>query len=473
MSHGLPRVVLVALLWLAPFSFLAPPGAVWGDDAVSPSDKPMVEAAAEGHSQEYYELLKLFADTLDQIDRNYVKEVDRRELIEGAIEGMMSKLDPYSNYIAPEKLERFRGGVESEFGGIGIQIELVEGQLTISSSLVGGPAYRAGLLAGDKIVRIGDESTEGISHAAAFEKLKGPLGTQVTFTVQQPDIAHEETVTLTREIVRIDTVMGDRRRRDHSWEFLLDPEKKIGYVRVAAFSRHTAEELRKAVEDLLGRGMKGLVLDLRDNPGGLLSSAIEVADLFIREGRIVSTSGRAIPERKWDARPEDTFEDFPVAVLVNNYSASASEIFAACLQDHDRAVVVGQRTWGKGSVQNIIELEGGESALKLTTAGYQRPSGKNIHRFPGAKDDEEWGVKPNEGYEVTLSAPELRQLREYRKQHDIARRPGEVSVEEGTPKHIDGQLQRALSYLDEKLGPAETKTAQATNTAQAPTQSEE
>ncbi len=461
MSHGVPRLVLLALLWLTPFSWLVGPGAAWSDDTASPSDQTTATETSEESSRELYQLLKLFADTLDQIDRNYVKEVDRRELIEGAIEGMLSKLDPYSDYIAPEQLERFRSGVESEFGGIGIQIEVIDGQLTISSSLVGGPAYRAGIMAGDKIVKIGDESTEGITRAAAIEKLKGPLGTTVTFTVQQPDSAHTQTVTLTREIVRLDTVMGDHRRRDHSWEFMLDPEKKIGYVRIVAFSRHTADELRAAIDELLDRGMRGLVLDLRDNPGGLLSAAIEVADLFIREGRIVSTSGRAAPERVWDARAEGTFEDFPMAVLVNSYSASASEILAACLQDHNRAVIVGQRTWGKGSVQNIIELENGESALKLTTAGYQRPSGKNIHRFPNATEADEWGVQPNEGYEVALSAHELRQLREYRKKHDVARRPEQVSIEEGLPKSIDAQLQRALAYLDEKLGPSETKTAQA------------
>ncbi|MBW3600598.1 MAG: S41 family peptidase, partial [Planctomycetes bacterium] len=205
--------------------------------------------------------------------------------------------------------------------------------------------------------------------------------------------------------------------------------------------------------------MKGLVLDLRDNPGGLLSAAVEVADLFIATGTIVSTAGRAAPDRSREAHEENTFDGFPMAVLVNNYSASASEIVAACLQDHHRAVIVGQRTWGKGSVQNIVELEDGRSALKLTTAGYQRPSGKNIHRFPGMEEDEEWGVKPDEGFEAVLSSPELRRLREYRKEHDIARRDADYADEPGLPKYIDGQLQRALAYMDEKLGHVETKTA--------------
>jgi carboxyl-terminal processing protease len=331
--------------------------------------------------------------------------------------------------------------------------------LIISSSLVGGPAYRSGLLAGDKITHIEGESTKGITRSAAIEKLKGLLGSSVTFTVQHPDSAHSETVTLTRELIRMDTVLGEHRRRDHAWEFMLDAEKKIGYARVVAFSRHTADELQSAVKGLLDAGMKGLVLDLRDNPGGLLSSAVEVADLFIAKGKIVSTAGRATPDRSREAHEKNTFGDFPMAVLVNNYSASASEIVAACLQDHERAVIVGQRTWGKGSVQNVIELEDGRSALKLTTAGYQRPSGENIHRFPDMDEDDQWGVKPNEGFEVVLSAPELRQLREYRKEHDIARRESDYAEESGPPKHIDGQLQRALTYLDEKLGHVETTTA--------------
>jgi carboxyl-terminal processing protease len=420
---------------------------------------------ADAENEEFYDLLKLFADTLDQVERNYVNPVDRRVLIEGAIEGVLSKLDPYSDYISPEDLERFRNSVESEYGGIGIQVDVFEGQLTISSSIVGGPAYRAGLMAGDKIVKIGDESTEGITRASAVEKLKGPLGTKITFTVQQPDRSQTETVTLSREVVRVDTVVGDHRRSDHSWEFMLDPEKKIGYVRLTAFSRQTAEELRKAVQNLLDQEMKGLILDLRDNPGGLLSSAIEVADLFVAKGRIVSTSGRAAPERTWDAREEGTLAGFSLAVLVNNYSASASEIVAACLQDHQCAAIIGQRTWGKGSVQNVIDLEDGRSALKLTTAGYQRPSGKNIHRFPGASEDDAWGVQPDAEMMVTLTPSEFRQLREYRKQHDVARRPGSVSEVSGLPKMIDPQLQRALTYLDERLGYSQNATAQAQSNA--------
>src|SRR5262249_6886050 len=186
-----------------------------------------------------------------------------------------------------------------------------------------------------------------------------------------------------------------------------------------AFSRETTAELRRALAQLEKEGLKGLIVDLRFNPGGLLSTAIEVSDLFIASGRIVSTKGRNTPERVWDAQKEGTFEGFPMVALVNHYSASASEILSACLQDHQRAVVIGERTWGKGSVQNVIELEGGKSALKLTTASYHRPSGKNIHRFPDAKESDEWGVMPDPGFELKLNLAQTERLIRYRHDRDI------------------------------------------------------
>ena len=351
-----------------------------------------------------YELYQIFADTLDQVERNYVKDISRRELMEAAIQGVLGKLDPYSNYISPDEIGRFKSTVESQFGGIGIQIGVEDGQLKVISPLVGTPAYRAGLEAGDMILEIDGKSTEGISIDQAVKQLKGEAGTKVTLTVQQPGAAKRETVTITREWVHIETVMGDRRKGDDAWDFMLDHDKHIGYIRISAFSRDTAQDLKKALVELQKEGMKGLIVDLRFNPGGLLTSAIEVSDLFVSDGRIVSTKGRNTAERTWDAEKEGTFEGFPMVVLVNHYSASASEIVSACLQDHKRAVVIGERTWGKGSVQNVIELEGGKSALKLTTASYIRPSGKNIHRFPDSKEGDEWGVMPDAGFELALNA---------------------------------------------------------------------
>ncbi|MGH7127992.1 MAG: S41 family peptidase, partial [Planctomycetaceae bacterium] len=233
--------------------------------------------------------------------------------------------------------------------------------------------------------------------------------------------------------------------------FLIDPENKIGYVRLTSFSRHSAEELKEAIDQLQKRGMKALVLDLRFNPGGLLSQAVEIADMFLEEGTIVSTKGRNTEPEVRSAEERGTYPDFPMVVLVNRYSASASEIVSAALQDHERALVCGERTWGKGSVQNVIQLGDGDSALKLTTASYHRPSGKNIHRFPDMKEEDEWGVLPDEGYLIKLKSEEMRDYLNYRRDRDV------ISAN-GPPKsdYKDQHLDKALEYLRGELG-AESK----------------
>ena len=272
---------------------------------------------------------------------------------------------------------------------------------------------------------------------------------------------------------------------------MFDKEKKIGYVRVTSFSRDTEDDLRKALEQLKQQKVRGLILDLRFNPGGLLTSAIAVCDMFIPEGkRIVSTKGRNTTEKIWDAQPGAKFTGFPMVVLVNHYSASASEIVSACLQDHNRATIIGERTWGKGSVQNVVELEEGHSALKLTTATYSRPNGHNIHRFPDAKDSDEWGVKPNSGFDVALNNSELGALLAYRHDRDIVQgragkdttstkksdeEPAKAAADEATnnsqaaaaddsdmhkpaggksSKFVDRQLQKGLDYLTTELARA-------------------
>ncbi len=430
----------------AVFADDATDGEVGTTDTKEPTDPKLLE-----RDDEYYELLQLFADTLDQIDRNYVKDVSRRELMEAAIQGMISKLDQYSNYIPPDDVERFKDTVESEFGGIGIQVTTEGGELKVISPIVGSPAYKAGLIAGDKIVKIEGKPTKGITLDQAVEQIKGKLGTKVELTVEHPN-GETETIHVERAIVRVKTVLGDTRKDDDEWNYFYDDEKKIAYLRVTAFGRHTTEELSEAIKQLVNDGMKGLVLDLRFNPGGLLSSAIEVSDLFVNDGNIVSTEGRNIPKRTWKAHKKGTYDGFPIAVLVNRYSASASEIVSACLQDHKRAVVIGERTWGKGSVQNIINLEGGKSALKLTTAGYFRPSGKNIHRDENAKDTDEWGVSPDDGFEVKTSEEEKANYLRFRRERDIVRT---VDPNEETPMFDDLQLNKALEYLNEQLAKAE------------------
>ena len=420
MARRIPALLLTLVLVGGIFAAGAAPE--------KPQEKPP-EKSAEAPPQkpqppeeDYYELYAILVDAIDQVERNYVKELDRRELFEAAIEGVLDKLDPYSAYINPEQISRFRTTVESEFGGIGIQLAPDPRLLMIFSPLVGTPAYRAGLLAGDRIVEIEGESTDGMKIEEAIRRLKGKPGTKVKLAVIHPGKKEKVEVTIKREIIHVATVLADRRKDDDSWDFMLEPKEQIGYVRVTAFSRDTIRELRTVLKQLRSDGMRGLILDLRFNPGGLLNSAIEVSDLFISKGRIVSTQGRNSPERAWDAKKEGTFEGFPMVVLVNRYSASASEIVAACLQDHKRAVIMGEQTWGKGSVQNVIELEGGKSLLKLTTASYRRPSGKEIHRFRGSKEDQqEWGVTPEKAFQLRLSDAEMEDLILDRRQRDVVR----------------------------------------------------
>jgi carboxyl-terminal processing protease len=438
--------------------------------AKTADEKEKAEEKVRLEREEELKLLQLFADTLDQVERNYVKDISRRELMEAAIKGVISKLDQYSNYIPPEELDRFKSGVESEFGGIGIQVSIEDGHLKIISPIVGSPAHRAGLLAGDEITEIEGKATKGITLDEAVKQMKGKIGTSVNITVKHPGEGKTEMVTLKREIIRVETVMGDRRNEDGSWDFMLDAEKKLGYIRINSFSRHTTDELRDALRSLQKQDMTALIVDLRFNPGGLLTTAIEVCDLFIDSGRIVSTAGRNTPTRSWDAHKAGTFTGFPIAMLVNHYSASASEIASACLQDHQRAVIIGERTWGKGSVQNIIELEDGKSALKLTTSGYQRPSGKNIHRFEGAGNNDEWGVKPNDGFEVKLSDAEAGEYLKYRRERDIVK--GEVkdpATAEAVKPFVDPQLKRAVEYLDQQLAKAKEKPEEKPAAAEAET----
>jgi carboxyl-terminal processing protease len=409
---------------------------------------------------EDFELFRALADTLDQIERNYVQPISRRELMEAAIAGMLGKLDPHSSYIPPEDISNFRTSVESQFAGIGIQLGVDNGRLRIVSPLYGTPAYRAGLRAGDRIVSIDGKAAEEMKLDDAVRALKGEPGSSVTVAVLRPGSPEPITRKLTREVVHVETVLGDRRGSDDRWDYLLDHERGIGYIRVSSFSRDTARDLRQALDRLTHDKLRGLVLDLRFNPGGLLSSAIEVADLFVSEGRIVSTRGRNVPEHVWDAEREGTYEGFPMVVLVNRFSASASEIVAACLQDHKRALIVGERTWGKGSVQNVIELEEGKSALKLTTSSYQRPNGKNIHRFPDAKDEDDWGVRPDQGFEIRLSDREMAALFDDRQRRDVlagaaqdAPGPSAEAPRNGRP-YVDKQLAKAVEHLVEQAKPA-------------------
>lgn len=454
------HVLLAGCFWIVLTGFIA---AGRASDAPAPAAAPPSTPTPQQVAEER-ELIRLLADTLEQVRANYIdSQVTERELVEAAIQGMMSKLDPYSNYITPTELDQFRKGVEREFVGIGIQVAERDGQIQIVSPLFGTPAWRAGLRAGDRILTIAETSTRGLSIDDAIKLMSGEPGTEVTISVLHRADTVPQTVTLKRELIQQPTVLGYRRSADGVWDYFCDADDNIGYVRLAAFSRGTADDLARVLRELLAHGMQGLVLDLRFNPGGMLNQAIEVSDLFLHEGRIVSVVGRANNPPPWDARAEGTLipPGFPLAVLVNRFSASAAEIVSACLQDHKVAVIVGERTWGKGSVQNIIDLEHGRSALKLTTAGYQRPSGKNIHRAPTATESDEWGVTPDDGYAIGYSDHDLMQLGVRFNQLDALADPAlpdDDVAETPAAEFVDRQLDKALEYLRSRIHPVAAQT---------------
>jgi carboxyl-terminal processing protease len=420
---------------------------------------------AKNAEDEYYELMKVFVDTFQQIDRNYVKDIDRKQLVEAAVKGMLDKLDPYSDYISPDDLSKFTEAVEQEFGGVGIHVNFDDQarNIEVMMTVPGGPAAAAGIKAGDRIVEIEGKPVrefperQEIEHAISV--LKGEPGKEVKITVKHLEKETTDVIVLKRAIIKLDTVLGDSRNADGSWNYWLDEKKKIAQVRLTNFAGRSAEEMRNVLLQLKKEDMKALILDLRNNPGGKLESAVEIADLFLETGLIVSTEGRNALPQKFAAKKYGTFSGFPMAVLINRYSASASEIVAAALQDHKRATVVGERSWGKGSVQTVIDMnvEGSKAALKLTTAAYHRPSGKNIHRFPDAKETDEWGVVPDEGQEVKFTPPEFVTYNRMRMQRDVIK-PREPLIAD----FVDTQLTKARERLERDLEkPSETPPAPA------------
>lgn len=405
------------------------------------------------------------ADAMDLVSEFYVEEVDSRTLFENAMAGMVSGLDQYSGYIGPDSLSQMNASLDQEFGGVGVEVEKKETDqpLLILSPLVGTPAYRAGIQAGDRVMAVDGEEMIGMHLNDAVKLMRGKPGSEIVLTIQRTGRDAPFEVKIIREVITVDSVLGDTRLPDGSWDFHLAENPRMAYLRLTTFGQHSIEEVAKVLEATDERnGFEAIIIDLRGNAGGLLDAAVGMCDLFIDEGRIVSTNGRHGTLRSsYDATTGLAVpKDIPMVVLVNNFSASASEIVAACLQDHKRAIIIGERTWGKGTVQNILDLEGGRSALKLTTATYWRPSGKNIHRRKDATEEEAWGVRPNKNFEVAI--PEDMIERVYLKRRDrdryqlIPKGPdSEVDSEEASPPEVeavdDPQLRRAIDYLKDHL----------------------
>jgi len=318
--------------------------------------------------QNVYENLQIFSDVLDIVKENYVQEVDNEELVEGAISGMLRTLDPHSSYLDPDAYKELQVETKGSFGGIGIEITIRDGFLTVVSPLEGTPAYELGIQAGDQILRVDGEPTKEMTLMEAVKKMRGPKGTNVVLTIMREEFTKPQDFVITRATIAIRSVRSKT----------LEPG--YGYIRLSQFQSSTARDLRKELAKLEqeNKSLKGLILDLRNNPGGLLDQAVKVSDEFLNEGLIVYTGGRLkSQDMRFEAHMNTKPHSYPIVVLVNEGSASAAEIVAGALQDHKRAVVVGVKTFGKGSVQTVMPLRNG-AALRLTTAIYYTPSGRSI-----------------------------------------------------------------------------------------------
>ncbi len=316
--------------------------------------------------EEQYSPLKRFSQVLDLVERYYVQEVDRNELIQGAIHGMLQQLDPHSSFMTPDAFRKMQIDTSGEFTGIGIEISVVDGKLTVVSAIEDTPAFRGGLKSGDQILEINGQSTQDISIMDAVKLIRGPHGTSVELMILSRGETTPRKVTIVRDVIPVRTVK------------LFELEPGVLLIRLTSFRETSMDDLRAAFRKKEAASHKGLILDLRNNPGGLLNQAVAVADAFLSEGRIVYTEGKASQAKmNFEASRTVLDKDTPMVVLINAGSASASEIVAGALQDHDRALILGERTFGKGSVQTIIPLFDG-SGIKLTTAFYYTPSGRSI-----------------------------------------------------------------------------------------------
>jgi carboxyl-terminal processing protease len=340
---------------------------------------PIAHARAqEGNRAETYRLLTLFGDVFERIRAEYVEPVNDRELIENAINGMLTGLDPHSSYMNAKAFRDMQVQTRGEFGGLGLEVTAENGLIKVVSPIDDTPAARAGMKAGDLITMLDGQTVQGLTLNEAVDKMRGPPGSNIKLTVKREGVNTPVEVSMQREVIRIQVVRSRL-------------EGDIGYIRLTAFNEQTDPGLRKAVIELkqkAGGNLRGLVLDLRNNPGGLLDQAVSVSDDFLDQGEIVSTRARHPEEsQRWNSKPGDIAAGLPVVVLINGGSASASEIVAGALQDNRRAVVLGTRSFGKGSVQTVMPLQG-NGAMRLTTARYYTPSGRSIQGLGIAPDVE-------------------------------------------------------------------------------------
>lgn len=403
-----------------------------------------------------FKFVRTLVDIYRQVGTNYVENVDEPKLQTSAINGMLATLDPYTMYVPEDNKDAFNDALDGNFKGVGIQLNQNPEtlQIEVVTPIDDSPAWKAGILPGDILEKVDGNSIvgqrlEGID--GIISKIKGPNGSKVTLGIRRGDKAMD--FTLARAEFMVPQVKGFERNPDQSWNYFADSEKKIGYIRLKQFTPDIGKQITDICQKLLQQGMKGLVFDLRFNPGGRLEEAEQLIDLFVKDGIIVTVKGRNRPEQKSLAKADGTLPDFPMVVLVNEHSASASEVMAGSLKDNHRATVVGARTYGKGSVQEVMPLDGHSGELKITVAYWYLPSGKRVQRL---KDAKEWGVEPDFVVPMDDDAQERLAIAQVKSESmRVALAPATTRSSTGTTvpttQPLDPQLDKALDVLRDKL----------------------
>jgi carboxyl-terminal processing protease len=430
------KKIYILLLCIIIYSLPVTAFAVQNKPTASPQAKvnETLPETEKGVYEEFEEFVKVAKEILDK----YVDEIQLNAILTNAYRGMLSGLDPYSQYFGPEELTDLKIETEGEFEGLGIEVIIREGLLVVITPILDSPAFKAGILVGDRIIKIDEEPTENMSIREVIKKLRGKIGTKITLTVVHEGDNVPTEITMERAKIHVQSIRNAK---------MVDEERKIGYLAVTNFQENTINDMDAAIQDLLKQGMKCLVLDLRFNPGGLLNVAVNMADKLLDKGVIVSTRGRDRSQNfVYRARKKGTYPNFPLVILINNGSASASEIVAGAVKDHKRGILLGTKTFGKGSVQSLIPVNDGKAALKLTTARYYTPSGECIH---------EKGIEPD--IKVPLSLSEIRALHKHLSVSTDSKankhKEEGKSVPEDTKEHqektpyVDIQLERAIDVL--------------------------
>ncbi len=401
----------------------------------------LLAVSANASNEALYEKLDIMTHVIDRIKTSYVDEISDTSLVEDAIEGMLTALDPHSSYLPEDAMKSMTEQTKGEFGGLGIEVTMDRGVVKVVSPIEGTPAYDAGVEAGDLIIKIDDKDVQGLTLSEAVDMMRGKVGSDIKVKVFRESERKALDIVITRDIIKIIPVKSRLERGG------------VGYLRITTFNEHVGREIKKHLKDLIkeneGEALSGLVLDLRNNPGGLLSQAVAASDAFLEQGEIVSTRGRIENQnQRYNARSGDHMNGSPIVVLINGGSASASEIVAGALQDHKRALVIGTKSFGKGSVQTIMQLPG-NAGMRLTTALYYTPSGRSI-QAKGIEPDIE--VKPLKVEDVDVSdRPSEASLKGHIELEKMLEDAGETLSSKDEDKEdkrpYDYQLERAIDTV--------------------------